>query len=102
MPGAFGERYELDRFDATALRVLPAHQCLGALRAAARQVDLRLEFEEQLAALDRVAQFVRKLQPRADAGVHRRIVEKVAEAPGFRRFYGGHRLCSPGLGSNQV
>ena len=51
-----------DRRHQAALRVLPAHQRLGADQPAARQRDLRLQVEAQLVALDGLAQLGQQRQ----------------------------------------
>ena len=54
--GALGHVDEIRRAEQAALRVLPAHQRLGADGAAAGQLDDRLIEQPQLAAFDRLPQ----------------------------------------------
>ena len=51
--GVLGERDELDRGDAAAARVVPAHERLDRDRLAGREVHDRLVLDDQLALLDR-------------------------------------------------
>ena len=55
---AFGDADERLGGDHASLRVLPADQSLDAVELAAREVEPGQVFEEQLALLDRLAQFV--------------------------------------------
>ena len=55
-PGVLGDRHELVGHDQAAGRVHPARQGLDAQQRARRDVDLRLEVQDQLFVLDRATQ----------------------------------------------
>ena len=52
--GLLGERQERARAEEAELRVVPAHECLGAGDLAALEVELRLVVQDELAGVDGV------------------------------------------------
>ncbi len=82
--GLLRERNELRRRHEPALRMLPAHQRLGADHAAVVERQLWLQVEAQLVAVDGLAQFGDQRQRLCAGGVDRRVV--------------GHRPVAAALG----
>ena len=62
-PGLLGQRDELARRQEAALRMLPAHQRLDADQRAVAQVQLGLVVQQQLVAVDGVAQLAEQAEP---------------------------------------
>ncbi len=71
-PGVLGERDELERRDAAAARMVPAHQRLDGDRLAGREVHDRLVLDEQLALLQRALELVLEVVAADDRVAHLR------------------------------
>ena len=118
-PQFLGQRDEAHRRHQAMLRVLPAHQRLGADDAAAAQIDLGLVMQHEFAALRRAAQLRTQCQPlvglavelgRAEqegcAGLHTRLgggevgaaAQRIDRSAVARR----HRDADPGLRDHLV
>ena len=69
-PEFLGQRHEQPRVDQTADRVGPAHERLEADDAARVEVVDRLVVREEVAVVDRGAQFALLLNPRQHGGMH--------------------------------
>ena len=82
--GVLDDRQELVGHDDAALRVPPAHERLEADDRAGAHVDLRLVLQEQLAALEALAQLGRERQPGRGVDVVRGLVELEAAALDLR------------------
>ena len=61
--GVFGKRNEGIRRDKPSFGVPPAHECLSARHATRAQLDLRLEVQHELVALDCKAQIPNQAEP---------------------------------------
>ncbi len=72
-----GGRDELDRRNRTAGRVGPARQRLGADDPTGGELDDGLVGDEQLVALERLAEVAVELDARLDVGLHARLVPAV-------------------------
>ena len=63
-----GHRHERLGVEHTGRRMAPAHQCLGARQLTGSHADLRLVDEEELMAVERLLQFVRRRSRRRNDG----------------------------------
>ncbi len=98
-PGFLGQRNEVRRRDQSALRVAPAHQCLGGLQAVIGQTQARLVEDFQLADFQRLAQLVLQLQV-VHAGCLRAVGEELqgVAAQVLGLLHGGAGLAQQDLG----
>ena len=87
-PAVVGERQEVGRHQQPAPRVRPAHERLDAADRARRDLRLRLVVQDELAALQPVAQLAQQLQPAPRVVVARGQVDLVAGAGALGLVHG--------------
>ncbi len=101
-PGLLGKRDELHGWHQPALRVLPAHQCLGRLPRPPVQGHLGLQVQAQLRVLHGVAQLGQQRQGLRAERVKRRVVLQSPAELALGGVHGNFRTAEQRVGVARI